>query len=248
MKSRPGGANSWRGFLFGVAIFIGIGLVGTLIPIRSGDVITSGGQALSSANDLYIFVEQNKLAWSENLWSFSLRTVKAWLTAASPPHFHRIDCTVYHITSKMVDENQAKGWHVIGALAPYRGAPHAFMGTDLNWEVFRWTGAEFSKLSPAERTAARSQHEYIGDYFKNEGWTQEMILPVRGTASHRFTLGGVPVTIQATQTTEQTGSQIRTTSKLELIRGDDPKSSKILYDFTDQRNFLTRMQYRQLVE
>lgn len=248
MTSEMAGAGRRTRYLSALGILVGMGLLGILIPVRSGVVITSSGQALSSANELYVFVEQNKLAWSENLWSFAWRSIKTWLTATTPPSFHRIDCTVYHITNNAVDEHRAEGWHVIGALAPYKGEPHAFMGSDLNWEVYRWTGAEFSKLSPAERSAAKSGYTYSDELFKREGWTQEYVLPVRGTAEHRIILAGIPVTIKATQFSEDTRSVSPITSKIDLIRGDDPKSSQVLYNFTDKTVFLSAQEYKRFTE
>lgn len=238
----------WRGFLLTVAALIGIAILGALIPIRSCDVITSGGEVLGNGSDLYIFVEQNKLAWSENLWFFSRRLVRRWLNGTSPPDFRRIDCTVYHITGKTVYRNQAKGWHVIGALAPYRGAPHAFMGSDLNWDVYRWTGSEFSRLPSVEGTTAKSGHTYLRELFKRDGWIEGLILPVRGTAIHKFTLDGSPITIQASQTTEQSGSRLATTSRLELIKNGDPKSTHVLYEFKDTSGFLTAHEYTQFTQ
>jgi hypothetical protein len=122
------------------------------------------------------------------------------------------------------------------------------MGSDLNWEVYRWTGTEFSKLSPAERSAAKSGYTYLDELFKREGWEQEYVLPVRGTAEHRFTLGGVPVTIKATQFSEDTRSVFPITSKIDLIRGDDPKSLHVLYDFKDKTVFLSPAEYKRFTE
>ena len=39
--------------------------------VRTYDVITPGAQALWNHDELYIFVEQNKVAWSQSIWSFS---------------------------------------------------------------------------------------------------------------------------------------------------------------------------------
>jgi hypothetical protein len=182
---------------------VGIGLVllvvGVFVPIRSQDIITSGAQALWNKDELYIFVEQNKMVWSQNLWSFSWGFIKRSLTAATPPTFRRIDSTVYRVTSTTLEEDLAKGWHVVWAIAPFKGVPHAFMGVDHNWGVYRWLGNGFEQLSSSEALAAKSGYASMDDLFTREGWTQLHVLPVRGTADYKLTLANVEYVIRATQ-------------------------------------------------
>jgi hypothetical protein len=232
-----------KSFAFFRAAAIGLILIGlgALVPMRSQNVITSGAQALWNGNELYIFVEQNKLAWSQNLWSFSWSAVKSWMTAATPPSFHRIDSTVYRVTSTALEERLAKGWQVAGSIAPYKGVPHAFMGVDRNWNVYRWTGTDFVQLSASERFAAKSGYTYMDELFKREGWTQSQVLPVRGSADHTLTLGGTPFLIRAAQTEDGT-------SRIEIVSARDPNSTRVVYQFKNVVGLVSATEYKHLTE
>jgi hypothetical protein len=223
-----------------LVVFIVV-LVGMVIRIRPFDVITSGAQALWNQNELYIFVEQNKVASSQSVWSFSWSLAKGWLAIPSSASFHRIDCTVYRITSSAVEEHFAKGWNVAGSLAPYKGMPHAFIGGKQDAGVYRWTGDGFAKLSPSEALAVQSGYTYTDDLFKHEGWSGVQFLLPRGTADHRVVLGGIPFVIRVTHTDDGI-------TKIELIRTEDPKSVSLLYDFKNMAGFLSNVQYKGLVK
>src|SRR6516164_2865201 len=211
-----------------------------MISVRTYDVITAGAQALWSQNELYIFVEQNKVAWSENVWSFVWHAVRLWLTAPSPPTFHRIDCTVYHITSDSIHESQAKGWHVAGSVAPYKGVPHAFIGGGPDTRgIYRWTGNGFERLSPSETLAVDSG--YTDEFFKREGWSGVQFLLPRGTADHNISLDGIRFTVHVTHTDDGT-------TEVELIRRDDPQAVRLLYHFKDHHSgFLSTAEYGSFV-
>lgn len=226
-----------RAFLIGLVVLV----AGMLIHIRTYSVNTPGAQALWNQNELYIFAEQNKVAWSQNVWSFLWSGGKRTLMIQTAAHFHRIDCLVYRITSTTEEDHLAKGWHVDGTIAPYKGVPHAFIGGEDTSGVYRWTGKDFVRLSPSEATDARSSYTYTGELFKHEGWTEVHVLPVRGTAEQALVLGGIPFTLRAIQT--QDGM-----SKIELIKANDPKSIRVLYDFKNTTGFLSSAEYRTFVE
>ena len=223
------------------AIALAVFLAGMLFHIRTYDVTTPGAQALWNQNELYIFVEQNKLVWSQDVWSFSLTLAKGLLRIPTAPDFQRIDCTVYRITSSKVEEHLATGWHVAGAVAPYKGIPHAFIGGDRDAGVYRWTGNDFVKLSPAEALAASSGYTYMDELFKRDGWTQTHVLPVRGSADYKVTLGGVAFTVRSTQAEDGT-------SKIELRQGTDPGRTEVVYESRNKVGFLSATEYKRLVE
>jgi hypothetical protein len=186
-------------------------------------------------------VEQNKVASSQNVWSFSWSLAKGRLGISTAPSFHRIDCIVYLITSSKVEEHLAKGWHVAGTVAPYKGIPHAFIGGDRDAGVYRWTGNNFAKLSPSDALAASSGYTYTDELFKREGWSGVQFLLPRGTADHSLVLGGVHFVIHVTHTDDGT-------TKVELIDAGEPKSVRVLYDFKDMKGFLSATEYKHLTE
>ena len=223
-------------------------LVGMVIRIRPCDVVTPGAQALWNQNELYIVVEQNKVASSQNVWSFSWSLAKGRLGIPTAPSFHRIDCIVYLITSSKVEEHLAKGWHVAGTVAPYKGIPHAFIGGDRDAGVYRWTGNNFAKLSPSEALRASSGYTYTDELFKRVGWSRADLLPVRESKDYAVTLGGVQFTLRVTQMLEETSSKVTTASRIELINGSDAKSVRILYEFKDKHGLLSSSEYKRLTE
>ncbi len=222
-----------------------IGLIalvaGAFVPIRSGDISTSSAQAIWNGNEVYVFVQQNKLGWSQNLWSFSWSTVKRWMTAATPPSFHRIDCVVYRVTNTAIEERVAKGWQVAGSVAPYKGVPHAFMGEDRNWNVYRWTGTDFVQLSPSERLAAKSGYTYTDELFKREGWAQSQVLPVRVSADHSLTLVSIPLVIRATQTDDGM-------STIQIMNARDVASTRLVYQFKNRVGLVSAAEYKEMTE
>jgi hypothetical protein len=240
MKYR-GESKRGRKFLRVAATALVVFIAGKFIHIRTYDVTTPGAQALWNQNELYIFVEQNKLAWSQDVWSFCWTLAKGLVRIPTRPDFQRIDCTVYRVTSSKVEEHLAKGWHVAGAVAPYKGIPHAFIGGDRDAGVYRWTGNDFVKLSPSEALAATSGYTYTDELFKREGWAQMHVLPVRGSADFKLTIGGVAFTVRSSQSDDGT-------SRVELGKGTEPVSTEVVYEFRNKVGFLSATGYRSLVE
>jgi len=123
MMGTPSSSKKSRGLLRLTLIGLIVLLVGTVIHIRPYSVATPSAQALWNQNELYIFVEQNKVASSQNIWSFSWTVAQGPFGFKNTPAFHRLDCLVYRVTSSKIEEHLAKGWDVAGTIAPYKGYP-----------------------------------------------------------------------------------------------------------------------------
>jgi hypothetical protein len=234
-----------RAFLIAFVVLV----TGLLIRIRTCNVVTASADAVWHQNELYIFVEQNKLAWSQNLWSSLWSLAKGTLLIPTSPDFHRIDCIVYRVTNTTAEEHLAKGWHIAGSIAPYKGMPHAFIGGESDARgVYRWTGKDFVRLTPSETEAAESGYTYTEELFKREGWSRADVLPVRGSRDYTIVLEGKHFILRAMQTINETTSNVTETSKIELIKDDDPKSMQVLYDLKDKSGFLSPEEYKRFVE
>lgn len=228
-------------FIRMAAIGLIVLILGVLVPIRTHDVITSDAHAVWNKDELYIFVKQNKLGWSQSLWAFAWSVAKGVLGLVPRPTFKRIDCLVYHVTNSDIDEHLVKDLNA-GIFAPYKGSLYAFLGGGPETRgVFRWTGREFARLPASEAAAIESSFTYVDELFAREGWSEAVVLPVRGTADHAVVLDGIPFTVRATQTDDGT-------SRIELIKTNDTKSVRVVYQFKNEGGFLSAGAYKHLVE
>lgn len=226
----------------GIAIALGVAVLAGVVKIRIHDVITSGAQAVWNQEELYVFVEQNKVGWSESVWSFASQVIKGAFGVATPPTFKRIDCLVYRITKDTVERRTAKGWHVAGTIAPFRGSLYAFVGGGSpGGGVFRWDGENFLRLSASDAESLQQSFTYRDDLFAREGWSQiPALLPGSRPARHSITLTGIPFTINASQTEDGT-------STIELVN-EQAHSAQTIYQFKNEPGFMGSGAYRHLVE
>jgi len=241
MMGTPSSSKKSRGLLRLTLIGLIVLLVGTVIHIRPYSVATPSAQALWNQNELYIFVEQNKVASSQNIWSFSWTVAQGPFGFKNTPAFHRLDCLVYRVTSSKIEEHLAKGWDVAGTIAPYKGVPHAFIGGNRDAGVYEWTGNDFAKLTPTEAVAANSGYTNTDELFKREGWSGVQFLLPRGTADHSVLLGDTQFVMRVTHTDDGT-------TRVELINSSEPKPVRVLYDFKDKTGFLSAREYKGLTE
>lgn len=215
-------------------------IVGAVVPIRGHDVTTSGAQAIWSKDEIFIFVSQNKLAWSNNVWTFTWQMAKDALGLASPPTFKRIDCLVYRVTNTAIGEHSVKDLNAAGIFVPYRGSIYALIGGESH-RTLKWEGDRFTAVPAAEAAALDGSFTYTDELLKREGWAQTFLFPVRGSADNQLILGGASMTVRATQSADGE-------SKIELIKTNDSKGSQVLYRFKNTGGFLSADGYKHLVE
>ncbi len=225
------------------AIILLIAALGALVHIRGYDITTAGAQAVWNKDDLYVFVTQNKTAFSQNVWKGLWSSAKALLGLGTKPDFFRLDLLVYHVTASKVEEHLAKGRGLHGDLLPHGGKLHAYFGDNRDTNLYQWTGSDFVRLSDTESREADGGYSSIRDRFKGEGWSQAYPLSIREPTDFPLTLGGVRFLLRGTHSLEPYG-----VDKIELIRLDEPKSTRVLYDFRSKKAFLSAEEYRRLTE
>jgi hypothetical protein len=225
-----------------VVVLAGLMVISSLfVRVYTFDSNTPSAQALWNQREMFIFVEQNKLGWSQNLAVFLLSTAKRVLGIQTQPNFRRIDCIAFTVSDHGVEKHVAKGMNIVGAIAPYNGVPHVFLGTDGGTSVERWTGSGFAQLPKPEAAEVLESFQYLNDLYKREGWSQVHLLPVKADAEHALSLMGVPFAVRAIHADGDS-------NRIELIRQDARGAVQVLFESRDESRFVSAREYRDLIE